>query len=263
MAYINPRVAMLLDGILGPKRTPMAPADATARPTAKEYGISDAARRALQKLAEWDTAAGRNVAARLPEGVSLQQGNVPDWIGGPKGIAKAASRVGSPADALTALKRTGPFDAAHALEMGKVRALENAPNAAPDPLPAMARQGTTIGDPNIPDDLFLLANKYVRTGGQEDAIAAARAFAENPEYTSWLGGLRKIYGNTVPVFRTGGVIPNKLQSYSLDPSKIGRHANRTGSPIEQYVVMPEDIAFYGSPSDAEVVINSTKTRKIP
>lgn len=128
MAYINPRVAMLIDGLLGSKRPPMAPADQTARPTAREYGISDAARRALQKLAEWDTAAGRNVASRLPEGTTLQQGTVPDWISGPKGVTGG-------------LKRTGPFDAAHALEMGKVRAAESAPKEMPDLLPAMAREG--------------------------------------------------------------------------------------------------------------------------
>lgn len=109
MAYINPRVAMLIDGLLGSKRPPMAPADQTARPTAREYGISDAARKALQKLAEWDTAAGRKVAARLPEGTTLANATIPDWIEGPKG-------------AIGALKRA-------------------APNATPDLLPALAREG--------------------------------------------------------------------------------------------------------------------------
>jgi hypothetical protein len=75
----------------------------------------------------------------MPEGVSLQQGTVPDWIGGPKWIGRAALQREMDNVAL-GVKRTAPFDVAHQLEVGKIRALEQTPHEMPDLLPAFLRE---------------------------------------------------------------------------------------------------------------------------
>jgi hypothetical protein len=103
------------------------------------------------------------------------------------------------------------------------------------------------------DDVFLAKNQYVTGNSHDAAIKAKDVFAPvRGEFERSLGGPDA----RITVYRVGGVTPGKYQSYSLEPSRLGFFESKHGSKTKPYTVRVGDIAFPGSHSDLEVVIDS-------
>ena len=160
-----------------------------------------------------------------------------------------------------------PDRASTAFEAASEKSPEQAPVRAPDPAkpePLIDILRRDYGDDAhldhsytqfLPEDVRVKQAKYVLGYTPQVADEVAADFAKLPQRKAFVDKLRSDWGDQIPVYRAGEVVPGRLQSFTTDPATARAFSITKKVPVQRYTVSPEDVAFPGFDKHSELVID--------
>lgn len=115
----------------------------------------------------------------------------------------------------------------------------------------------------LPDPAELARIRYISSNSQEAAEATVAAIEAVPGLRQQIASqLERALGRSVRVYRAGDVVPDQIQSWTLDPNVARMFARYGDREIVQGEVDVRSVLFPGSATDRELVLRSRDVRNV-